>query len=176
MQQPYNIYMKKILIGLIIITFYNCSTTKTTNSLNTEIVYDYSGKVDNEQLIYIQKNYKWETNDILIINFNQPLSSCHYKNNRINKTTKTFYEDFYSKINTDNCSNIFVLSNIEKVKKKIDNKKYFDDKDDFLLKNFFHRKKTCFGVLVIRLDGYYIQYNGHYSKRQVAKFIENLKV
>ena len=58
MQQPYNIYMKKILIGLIIITFYNCSTTKTTNSLNTEIVYDYSGKVDNEQLIYIQKKVK----------------------------------------------------------------------------------------------------------------------
>ena len=167
--------MKKTLIGFIIITFYNCSTTKTTNSLHTEIVYDYSGKVDNEQLIYIQKKYKWETNGILIINFNQPLSSCHFNNNRINKTTEKFWQNFYSKINTDNCSNVFVLSNVEKVKKKIDYKKYFDDKDDFLLQNFFNRKKTCFGVLVINLNGYYMQYNGHYSKRQVTKFIESLK-
>lgn len=112
---------------------------------------------------------------MLIINFTQPLSSCHFYNNEINSTSEKFWADFYSKIDLENCSNIFVLSNGEKVKKKLDNKKYFDDKDDFLLQNFFNRKKTCFGVIVISKAGYYIQYNGHYSEIQVAQFIENLK-
>lgn len=70
--------------------------------------------------------------------------------------------------------NIKFLANGERVKRKLDNISYLDDKNDFLLKNFFDRKKSCFGVLVINQDGDYIQYNGH-SERQVAKFTENLR-
>jgi hypothetical protein len=111
----------------------------------------------------------------LIINYSQPINSCHFDNNKITSEGKKWWRDFYSKINTDDCLNINVLANGERVKRRIDNLNYFDDKYDFLLKNFFKRKSSCFGVLVLNDEGYYIQFNGHYSERQVSKYIENLK-
>lgn len=49
------------------------------------------------------------------------------------------------------------------------------DKDNFLLNNFLKEKKTCFGVMVLNEKGVYLQYNGHYSEKQVSSFIEKLK-
>lgn len=52
------------------------------------------------------------------------------------------WKDFYSKINTKDCLNIKVLANGERVKNELDNINYFDDKNNFLLTNFFGRKKS----------------------------------
>ena len=174
--------MKKILLGLILIIFYNCSVTNTENSLTsiqkdkkTNVSFDFAGTVETTDIDFLKKNYNWNDERILIINYSQPISSCHFNNNTNSESSKKWWENFYSKINTENCKNIKVLSNGERVKGKLDNIKYFDDKDDFLLKKFFDRKKSCFGVLVINTDGDYIQFNGHYSERQVARFIEFLR-
>jgi hypothetical protein len=172
--------MKKKLLQIFIgILFFSCSSTKNVDNSSIEtkektITYDYAGKVDNNQLRFIKTNYNWNTEKVLIINYKQPLSICHFDNHKISKGNK-WWKKFYSKIDTENCANIHVLANGEIKNKNIDNKNIFDDKNDFLLSNFFNRKTSCFGVLVVDNEGYYIQYNGHYSERQVSKYIENLK-
>ncbi|PCI02537.1 MAG: hypothetical protein COB81_05110 [Flavobacteriaceae bacterium] len=175
--------MKKILIGLIIFLFYSCSTTKNaenrTNDSHKEkpLIYDYADKINDEQLKFIKESYNWNNEKILIISYIQPIaiSTCNINYKTIPDSGKKWREDFYSKINTEDCLKIEVLANGEKVKNILDNIIYFDDKNDFLYDNFFNRKKSCFGIMVVNNDGFYIQYNGHYSERQVAKFIENLK-
>lgn len=173
--------MKKILIGLIILLLYSCSTTKNldneTNDSKKEkpIIYDYADKISNEQLTFIKKTYNWGDEKILIINYSQPINYCHFDNNKITSKSKKWWNEFYSKINTEACLNIEILANGERVQQKLDNINYFDDKNDFFFTNFFIRKKSCFGVIVINNQGFYIQYNGHYSEKQVAKYIENLK-
>ncbi|WP_339848707.1 hypothetical protein [uncultured Dokdonia sp.] len=169
--------MKKTILQILIgLTILSCSSTKIIDSVNEKpITYDYADKIDSEKLNFIKTNYVWNNEKILILNYRQPINSCHFDNNKITSESKKWQKEFYSKINTDDCLNIEVLANGERVKEKLDNIKYFDDKNDFLLTNFFGRKKSCFGVLVINNEGYYIQYNGHYSEKQVAKYIENLK-
>lgn len=175
--------MKKLLIALIIITFYNCSTTrKAENKIiltqdEKPIIYDYADKISPDQLNFIKKSYNWKNEKILIISYIQPIkvSTCNIDYKKIPESGKKWREDFYSKINTKDCLKIEVLFNGEKIAEKLDNIEYFDDKNDFLFNTFFSRKKSCFGVVVINNKGFYIQYNGHYSERQVSKFIENLK-
>lgn len=172
---------KTILQIFIVLITLSCSTVKTienkkVNSLNEKpIAYDYADKIDSEKLKFIKKNYNWNNEKILIINYCQPIDSCHFDNNKISSAGNKWWKDFYSKINTEECLNIKVLANGERVKNKLDGTHYFDDKNDFLLTNFFGRKKSCFGILVLNNEGYYIQFNGHYSENQVAKYIENLK-
>ncbi|WP_298327236.1 hypothetical protein [uncultured Dokdonia sp.] len=175
--------MKKTILSIIIVlTILSCSTTKTvenkkkTDSLNEKpITYDYADKIGSEKLNFIKKTYNWNNEKILIINYSQPINSCHFDNNKITSESKKWWNDFYSKIDTEDCLNIKVLANGERVKNKLDNLNYFDDKNDFLLINFFGRKKSCFGILIINNEGHYIQFNGHYSEKQVAIYIENLK-
>ena len=172
--------MKKILLQIFIgILIFSCSSTKNEDNLSVEskekvISYDYAGKVDSNQLSFIKTNYNWNTERVLIINYKQPLSSCHFDNHKISAES-TWWKKFYSKIDTENCANIHVLANGEEKNKNIDNKYIFDDKNGFLLLNFFKRKTSCFGIFVVNNEGYYIQFNGHYSERQVSKYIENIK-
>jgi hypothetical protein len=175
--------MKKIVIGLIIISFYNCLTIKNlenkTNDYLSEkpIIYDYADKINYEQLNFIKKSYNWNNEKILIITYVQPIaiSTCNIDYKTIPESGKKWREDFYSKINTEDCLNIEIFADGEKIKSKLDNLIYFDDKDNFLYDNFFSRKKSCFGIMVLNNNGFYIQYNGHYTETQIAKFIENLK-
>ena len=111
----------------------------------------------------------------MIINYRQPLSDCHFDNHKITSDSKKWWTEFYSKVDVDNSLNIDVFSNGEKIRKKMDNRNYFDDKDDFLLNNFFDRKKSCFGIMVLNQQGQYFQFNGHYSEKQVEIFINELK-
>ena len=174
--------MKKAILNIIFgLSIISCSTTKTVenkkvDSINeSSITYDYADRINSEKLNFIKKTYNWKNEKILILNYSQPIISCHFDNNKITSEGKNWWKNFYSKINTEDCLNIKVLANGERVKNKLDNINYFDDKNDFLLTNFFERKQSCFGVLVMNKEGYYIQYNGHYSERQVTKYIENLK-
>ncbi|MGB1308711.1 MAG: hypothetical protein ACPG6B_07360 [Oceanihabitans sp.] len=173
-----NINLKLICITILILS---CSSAKNTNNSIADenskeeiITYDFTGKVDANELKFLKENYNWNTWRILIINFKQPLSDCHFNNHKISKKNP-YWNKYYSKIDAENCLNIHVMANGEQNFKNIDNKNIFDDKNDFLESKFFGRKKSCFGVLVINSEGYYIQYNGHYSKKQVSKYIENLR-
>ena len=174
--------MKKALLNIIFgLSILSCSTTKTienkkVDSINeSPIIYDYTDRIDSEKLNFIRKTYNWNNEKILILNYSQPINSCHFDNNKITSEVKKWWKDFYSKINTEDCLNIKVLANGERVKNKLDNINYFDDKNDFVLTNFFDRKKSCFGVLVMNNEGYYIQYNGHYSEKQVTKYIYGIQ-
>lgn len=175
-------HMKKItlqiLIGLFIVS---CSSTKKfehkTNEIQNKntIYYDFAAKLNPEQLLFIKSNYNWNNKKVLIIKYRQPISYCHFDNNKITIGVEKWRKNVYSHKYADNCLIIEVLANGERVKKKLDNVNFFDDKNDFLLNSFFNRRKSCFGVLVVNNTGDYIQYNGHYSEKQVAKFVEILK-
>lgn len=45
--------------------------------------------------------------------------------------------------------NIHVFADSRRLRKKLDNTSLFDDKDDFLLENFFSRKQSCYGLMVV---------------------------
>ena len=174
--------MKKIILPLfIMISSLSCSSTQVVKNDEPEnfqaqpVSADFAGKIDSQILDQIRDFYHWKEEEILIINFKQPLSSCHFNNNKITTGGKKWWKNFYSKINTENALNIQVLANGERVRRKLDDIKYFDDKNDLLYNHFFRRKSSCFGVMVINEEGEYYQYNGHYSERQVSAFIENLK-
>ena len=172
-------HMKKIILQILTgFLAISCSSTKELNTNNIAeqpVSADFTGKVDSQNLDLIKQHYHWKDEEILIINYKQPISSCHFNNNKITSKSKNWWNEFYFKIKTDNTLNIHVLANGEKVKNKLDDLKYFDDKNDLLWNNFFYRKKSCFGVLVLNKDGDYFQYNGHYSERQVEVFIDSLK-
>lgn len=173
--------MKKIILLFICVINYSCYSTKTTENTISEkeskkpIYYDFEGKLDEAQLTFLKNNYHWKDEKILIINYNQPISFCHFDNNKITPESKKWSENFYKKINTENCLIIKVLANGERVQNKLDDIKYFDDKMDFLQMNFFYKRKSCFGVLVLNQFGDYVQYNGHYDEDQVDHFIKVLK-
>jgi hypothetical protein len=60
---------------------------------------------------FITKSYNWNNEKILILNYSQPINSCHFSNNKITSGSKKWWKDFYSKINTKDCLNIKVLAN-----------------------------------------------------------------
>lgn len=134
------------------------------------ITYDFTGKLNEGEMKFMNDYYNWDSKEILIINFTQPRSDCHFDNHTHKTGNTKWWKDYYKKINIKNCSNIFVCPE----KHKRDKTLYYD-KANFLYDNFFNRKESCFGVLVLNKNGDYLQYNGHYSERQVSKFIENLK-
>ena len=174
--------IRTLSILFTLFLFLSCSSTKTTagkDSVNAQsekpVLLDFAGELSAEQLSFVRTAYHWESDEVLIINYSQPIANCHFDNNQINNASERWWNDFYSKVNTENCRIIKVLSNGERVRGKLDEEYYFDDKNDFLFENFFNRKQSCYGVLVINTRGEYLQYNGHYSEKQVEKYIEALK-
>ena len=162
---------------LLLILLTACKTSEKVTQAPQNYIpnVDFSGQLDPEGLSFIRENYPWTPGSVLVINFLQPRSQCHFDNYAGSfKDEKKWWGGFYEKVNAENYTNIFVYSQGELVK-FLDDKVYFDDKDDFLWWNYFGRKKSCFGVLVLNEAGYFHQYNGHYSERQVAAFIEDLK-
>lgn len=173
--------MPKSICLLLVILFISCSSSRSGQSeKNTkpgeDYVYaDFTGSLKAEKIAKLKDYYNWKEEEILIINYRQPLLDCHFNNHKITSDSKKWWTQFYSKIDTDNSLNISVFADGEKIREKMDNRKFFDDKDDFLLNNFFIRKKSCFGILVVNQQGDYFQYNGHYSEKQVETFIMELK-
>jgi hypothetical protein len=133
------------------------------------------GKLSEIDLKFIKENYNWNVKNILIINFAQPKTNCFYDHYiGINDPNNNWWEKFYSKVNLENCHNIFVFSDKNAANKIIDSKFSFYDKENFLLKSFFANGKLCWGVLIINKLGEYEKYDGEYQQNTVSKFIENL--
>jgi len=78
---------------------------------------DFANRVNEKSLNFIKKNYNWNTCKILVINYSQPLNYCHFDNNLISKQIIKFFEDFYVKINKEDCLLIKVRSNGKRVSK-----------------------------------------------------------
>ncbi|WP_191859264.1 hypothetical protein [Hanstruepera ponticola] len=159
--------MKKLFFLFLCFHFtYSCFTQNDKQTIE----YDFTGKLNEGQMKFMNNYYNWDSKEILIINFSQPRSDCHF-DNHIHKTGYTkWWKDFYEKIDIKDCSNIFVCS-----EKHNRDKTLFYDKANFLYDNFFSRKESCYGVLVLNKNGDYLQFNGHYTEKQVSKFKENLK-
>jgi hypothetical protein len=159
--------MKKQLFIILccLFTFYSFGQND-----KKPINYDFTGKLNEVQMKFMMDYYNWNSKEILIINFIQPRSDCHFDNHTHNLENTKWWKDYYKKIDIKDCSNIFVCAE----KHKRDKTLYYD-KANFLYDNFFNRKESCYGVLVLNKNGDYLQFNGHYSEKQVSKYIENLK-
>lgn len=133
--------MKIFFYAIIITFFFSCSTKKTTETISKEpiknsFVFDYVGKLDQKQFEFIKTNYQWENEKMLIINFRQPKSFCHFDTCEHYLKGKNWWRDFYSKVMLDNCQNLFVFSDKFRLDIPIDDKNNFEDKDSFLINNF----------------------------------------
>ena len=127
------------------------------------------------QMKFIKEKYNWKSEEILIINFLQPKENCFYNNNENPKSSIKWWKKFYSNINLNNVSNIYVYSDKISAKNIIDSKTRFEDYNNFLLNNIFNIKKECFGVLVVNNLGEYEVVEGEYSQKQVETLIKKLK-
>jgi len=137
----------------------------------------YNGKINQNQLSFIKNNYPWKTGEILVINYRQPRNSCHYDNykNLSPKTSSKYWNDFYSKMEFKNISNIWVYADSKRANKVLDNTRNFEDKYYFFSVNFFSKDKTCHGILAINDQGDYIQKNGEYTQEEVAGYLKKLE-
>ena len=155
--------MKRIIF-LVLISSIITSFNRTENKkLITE-----------SQLKFIKEKYKWNSENLLVINFVQAKKNCFYDNNSNLANSLTWSKKFYSKINLDNILNIYVYSDKKSAKTVIDSKTKFEDFDDFLLNNFFN-KRDCYGILVINSNGEYEIKEGEYLESDVERFIKALK-
>lgn len=156
--------MKKIIF-LFLISAINMSFSQVENKK----------VVTESQLKFVKKKYKWNSEDLLIINFAHTNENCFYDNNSNLENSINWWKKFYSKIDLTNILNIYVYSNKIAAKNMIDSQTKFEDYDDFFLKNFFNIKKECYGILVVNSKGEYKIQEGEYSERQVENFIKTLK-
>jgi hypothetical protein len=151
----------------IIVFLLTTFSIKAQNEEKT-IIADFTGKLSNDELIFTKQQFNWHSEKILIINYTQPRSSCHFSNHTHPKNS-SWWKKFYSKIDLQDCLNTFACS------QKHNKKHLYFDETNFLLNHFFIRKASCFAVLVINENGDYLQYNGHYYEDEVSNYIEYLK-
>lgn len=160
-------HMKKTLLLLILCIGFL--------SFNKSDIKTIEGKLTEAQLSFVIKNYNWTSEKILIVNFRQPKSSCHYDNYKNLEKSSKWWAEFYSKMDLQNLRNIFVYSDNLRAKKIIDSKKHYADINNFFLKQFFSQDKTCYGILVINKNGKYQKKVGEYMQKDIEELIKELE-
>ena len=133
----------------------------------------YNGNLTEQQFAYIKNTYPWQKDEFILINFRQPLSSCHYDQYN-NIDSSTGFDEFYKQLKLEKISNIFVYSDTYRARKKIDDERHFGDKSDFFLNNFFSVDKSCYGIMVINEEGKYYLKIGEYIQKDIIEFVNNL--
>jgi hypothetical protein len=131
-------------------------------------------KLSETQLQFIMENYHWNSEDLIIVNFRQPQSSCHYDNYQNLKQSSEWWTEYYSKMELNNVRNIFVYSDSNRATEIIDSKNHFSDINNFFLENFFARDRSCFGILVINRDGDFQKKIGEYTQEDIIELVKNL--
>jgi hypothetical protein len=126
------------------------------------------------ELEFIKKTYKWKKEEILIICFTQPSKNCHYDNNKNIKKYESRWEDFYKGFDLKNKKKIYIYSDKEASKKIIDNKKQFNDNEDFFYNKLFKNDNYCHGVVVINKEGKYNFKSGEYMPKEIQSLIDSL--
>lgn len=142
---------------------------KRTDNQNTP------GKLTETQLHFVIENYHWTSEQLLIVNFRQPKSNCHYDNYVDLKNSAKWWCEFYSKIDLQNIRNIFVYADYSKAKNIIDSHNHYADASDFFMNQIFSLDKTCYGVLVLNKSGHYRRKAGEYIQKDIEKLILELE-
>lgn len=153
----------------VIITFLFLFTVYMVNS------QDYSGKLNVTQLNVIEGLFSWEKEELIIINYRQPIRYCHY-DQYISVGSTKWFDDFYSELNLKNTHNVFVYYESKRSEGIIDGKKHFFDLNKYLFNNFFNKGKSCYGLLIVNKNGIYQQKIGEYSKKYIKKYINKLTI
>jgi len=138
-------------------------------------IKDSNEKLTEAELKFVKENYNWNSESLLIVNFRQPVTSCHYDNYTNLKKTSESIAKFYSKMELGNVRNIFVYSDGEKAKKIIDSKNHYNDIKSMFLNEFFSKDKTCYGILVFNRNGDFQKKAGEYTPEIIEELIDNLK-
>ncbi|WP_324027444.1 hypothetical protein QSV08_05900 [Maribacter sp. BPC-D8] len=159
--------MKKIII-LLILSVGFLSFNEDCINLNNE-------KLTEAQLSFIMESYDWKSERLLIVNFRQPRTSCHYNNYQNLKKSAKWWTEFYSKMEIANIRNIFVYSDNLKANKVIDSENHFDDINNFFLNKVFTKDKTCYGLIVINKKGEFRKKAGEFMQKDIEEFITQLE-
>ena len=131
-------------------------------------------KLTKNEINFLEVTYNWKSDKVLILNISMPKARCHYDNYKDLSSSKKWWTKFYEKVNLKNAENRFIYSDYENAKSIIDNKTYFLDIDNYILKEFFSNDKVCFGVVVIDKSGNFKYKAGEYSEFEVDNFVDEL--
>lgn len=155
--------MNKRLKLLIFFNFFIIISLFSQEQLNQ--------KFSIEELNFIKKSYNWDNEKFIIINYTQPMESCHYNNYQNFNQSKKWWKKFYSNMKLVDVKNIFVYSDLRRFKKNMDFQSNFHEKDKFFFNKIFNKYKTCFGVLVISNDGNYQYKAGEYLQEDIVELL-----
>ena len=140
---------------------------------NAQSTY-HSGKINDANLKFIKENYNWGIEPVVIINFLQPKSNCHYDAYTNFKASNSWWTEFYSEINLEGVAIRYVYSDKNAAKKIIDDIFHLADNDNFFLKAFFSNEKFCHGVIVINQSGEFEQKSSEYTAEDITNFLKIL--
>lgn len=159
--------MKKVIIAFVFFIVSSANLMAQNNK------YEFNGVLTSSEIQIIKKRFNWDTEKTLVVNFRQPLDYCHY-NQYINVKLSTWFEDYFSEMKLSDSRIVYVYSEAKLARKRIDNKDYFADENNFLFNKFFNKRKSCYAILIIRSNGEYQQKNGEYSPKDILRMIQNM--
>ncbi|SHH35253.1 hypothetical protein [Winogradskyella jejuensis] len=134
------------------------------------------GQIDEKAISFLKENYGWNKEDFLVISFRQPKNKCHYDNYKNLSKTNRAIAKFSESIEEKSTRNILVSSDAEKVKAYVDLESSYIDFEDFILKTFFEKANSCYGLVVINNEGRYMSIAGEFVTKDVNSFIHLLKL
>lgn len=127
----------KYLTSILLISIFFLSVNKSFSQ-------NENNRLNEQEITFIKENYNWAEEEVLLINYKQPVQFCHYDNYANIVNSHKWWDQFYAKMELTNVKNIFVYATERRARKIIDSVKHFSDKDSFLLNRFFREEKTCY--------------------------------
>lgn len=141
----------------------------------TNFTFSQVNIIPKEKLETLKQVYKWNDEKILLVNFYLPKNNCHYNQYENLDRSKNWIENnIYYSINLSNIKKIYVYSDKFKALQIIDNKRCFEDFENYFYNNFFNANETCFGIIAINSDGRYSIKIGEFTKEDVNLLLKNI--
>ena len=128
-------------------------------------------KLTQKEIKFLEEAYNWKNDKLLILNIVMPRTRCSYNNYKDLSSAKKWWKKFYEKVDLTNAENRFIFSDFENSKSVIDNKTYFLDANNYILKEFFSKDNVCFGVVIIDKHGNFEYKAGEYSEVEINNLI-----
>jgi hypothetical protein len=154
--------MKRIVIPFIL-------------SLIANFAFSQENVIPKEQLETLKQVYKWNDEKILLVNFYLPKNNCHYNQyDNLDRSKNWIDYNIYNSINLINIKKIYVYSDKFNAIQIINNKRCFEDYENYFLKNFFNASEACFGIVAINSDGKYSIKIGEFTTEDVNLLLKNV--
>ncbi|NHN24319.1 hypothetical protein FIA58_001415 [Flavobacterium jejuense] len=143
-----------------------------------QVSFAQEKNIPKDQMKSIRYEYNWkEEEEFLIINYRFPQDYCPYENyTELERTYNWLNNKVYSKVDMTNIRNIFIYDDKLAAKPILDNTTHYDDIGRYFLKNFFDKKGSCIGLLIINKKGAYKSIIGEYSSKDINNLTEALKI